>query len=265
MAKQHDSIRALARTAEDRLLLAQVAEKADICRARGCLTGTKFLDLHEAELARRLLAAMGDRNGRLWGGHENAERQVLLFLPEWMEDIPTDGADCPLAAIRCLRSKSDALTHRDYLGSLMGLGLQRDGIGDILVGDHGADIIVLRELVPFLLANYGRAGRKRISVQQIPLSRVVIPQEKVTWLRDTVASMRLDAVTAAMFRLSRAKAADAVRAGKVFVNQQECLRPDREVAEHDRITLRGMGRGEVDSILGESKKGRIALTMKRLG
>lgn len=265
MAKQHDSIRALAQTAEERLLLAQVAEKVEICQERNYPTCTKFLDLHETGLARKLLEAMGDRSGRFWGGHENAERQVLLFLPEWMEDIPTKGEDCPLAAIRCIRSKGDTLTHRDYLGSLMGLGLQRNGIGDILVGDHGADIIVLRELVPFLLTNYGKAGRKHLSVEQIPLSRVIIPQETVTWLRDTVASMRLDAVTAAMFRLSRAKAADAVRAGKVFVNQQECLRPDREVAVHDRITLRGMGRGEVDSILGESKKDRIVITMKRLG
>ena len=265
MAKPQDSIRALAQNAEEKRLLAQVAEKADICRERSYLTCTKFLDLHEAQLARRLLEAMGDRSGRFWGGHADAERQVLLFLPEWMEEIPTEGEDCPLAAIRCLRSKGDNLTHRDYLGSLMGLGLQRNGIGDILVGDHGADIIVLRELAPFLCMNYGQAGRKHLSVEQIALSRVIIPQQTVTWLRDTVASMRLDAVTAAMFRLSRAKAADAVRAGRVFVNQQECLRPDREIAVHDRITLRGMGRGEVDAILGESKKGRIVITMKRLG
>ena len=87
----------------------------------------------------------------------------------------------------------------------------------------------------------------------------------MTMLRDAVASMRLDAVTASLFRMSRAKAADAIRAGKVFVNQQECIHTDKEIAVHDRITLRGTGRGEIAEILGESKKGRVVLSLKRFG
>lgn len=264
MAKQGDIIQKLAQTQEERLLLARVLEKADICRERCYPTYTRFFDLHEAELARRLLEAVGER-GIFWGGYDGAERTVLAFLPDWMEEIPQEGEDCPLAGIRCLRHKSDVLTHQDYLGSLMGLGVRRDGIGDILVGDHGADVVVTRELAPYLLMHYGRAGRKRLEVSEISLAALMVPEEKVSYIRDTVASMRLDAVTAAMFRLPRAKAADAVRAGRVFLNQMECLRPDREVTVHDRITLRGMGRGEVDGILGESKKGRIMISLKRFG
>lgn len=264
MAKQLEIIHKLAQSQEERLLLSRVLEQAEVCRARSYPTYTRFLDLHETELARRLLAAVGE-TGRFWGGYDGAERTVLAFLPDWLEDIPAEGEDCPLAAIRCLRHRSDVLTHRDYLGSLMGLGLRRDGIGDILVGDHGADLVVTRALAPYLLTHYGRAGRKRLEVSEIPLAALHIPAQAVTYLRDTVASMRLDAVTAAMFRLPRAKAADAVRAGRVFLNQMECLRPDREVAVGDRITLRGMGRGEVDGVLGESKKGRIVVTFKRFG
>lgn len=264
MAKQGDIIHILAQTQDERLFLSRVLELADICRERCYPTYTRFLDLHEAELARRLLESIGG-TGVFWGGYDGAERTILAFLPDWMEDIPTEKEDCPIAAIRCLRHKNDVLTHRDFLGSLMGLGLRRDGIGDILVGEHGADIIVIRELVPYLLMNYGKAGRKHLEVSEISLNALMIPEEKVSYIRDTVASMRLDAVTAALFGLSRAKAADAVRAGKVFLNQMECLRPDREVSEHDRITLRGMGRGEVDGILGESKKGRIMISLKRFG
>ena len=170
-----------------------------------------------------------------------------------------------MTVIRCLRHKGDNLTHRDYLGSLMGLGLRRDGIGDILVGDHGADILVLKEIAPYLLTQYTKAGRKSLQVEEISLDQLIVPEEKVRMLRDTVASMRLDAIAASLFRLSRAKAADAIRSGKVFVNQQECLRPDKEVQEKDRITLRGTGRGEVDEMLGESKKGRIVVSLKRFG
>ena len=265
MARNSDIITALAQNQEEKIFLSRIAEKAEISREQCYLTSTKFLDLYEADLAHQLLDALGETGARFWGGHDGAERQIILFLPEWMENIPVEGEDCPLTAIRCQRYREDTLTHRDYLGSLMGLGLRRDGIGDILVGDHGADIIVLRELAPYLLANYEKAGRKKLHVQEIPLSKLIIPEEKVSYIRDTVASMRLDAITAAMFRLPRAKAADFVRAGKVFVNQRLCERVDKEIVVHDRITLRGTGRGEVDGILGESKKGRIMVSFKRFG
>lgn len=264
MASTNDIISGIARTQEERILLTQIAQKAEICHEKCYLTHTKFLDMHEAALADRLLRGLGEC-GIFWGGYEQAERRMVFFLPEWMDAVPTEGEDCPIVVIRCLRSKNDALTHRDYLGSLMGLGLRRDGIGDILVSEHGADILVLKDIAPYLLMHYSQAGRKHLQTEEIPLTQLIVPEEKVTMLRDTVASMRLDAVTASLFRMSRAKAADAIRAGKVFVNQQECIHTDKEIAVHDRITLRGTGRGEVAEILGESKKGRVVLSLKRFG
>lgn len=263
MAKQTDMIRALAQTNEERMLLTQIAEKAENCRERCCVTSTRFLDLHEIELAQRLLHAMKAEHGLLWGGYERAERKILLFLPDWLEQNQLTDEENPLTAIRCSRHREDMLTHRDYLGSLMGLGLRRDGIGDILVGEHGADIVVLREIMPFLLMNYEKAGRKRLTVSEIPLAALLIPEEKAVFVRDTVASMRLDAVAASMFRIPRTRAAEYVRAGKVFLNQQVCLRTDQEIVVRDRITLRGSGRGEVDEILGESRKGRVVVSLKR--
>ena len=264
MASTNDIISGIARTQEERILLTQIAQKAETCREKCYLTHTKFLDMHEAALADRLLRGLGER-GIFWGGYEQAERRMVFFLPEWMDAVQTEGEDCPIVVIRCLHSKNAALTHRDYLGSLMGLGLRRDGIGDILVGGHGADILVLKDIAPYLLMHYSQAGRKHLQTEEIPLTQLIVPEEKVTMLRDTVASMRLDAVTASLFRMSRAKAADAIRAGKVFVNQQECIHTDKEIAVHDRITLRGTGRGEVAEILGESKKGRVVLSLKRFG
>lgn len=266
MAKQSDTIQAIAQTPDDRILLTQIAERADLCRERCYLTSTRFLDLREADMAQQLLHTMGWTNGRVWGGYDGAERQVLSFLPDWMDaDTWADSEDNPLAAVRCSRHREDVLTHRDYLGSLMGLGLRRDCIGDILVGEHGVDIVVLREIVPFLLTHYEKAGRKRLTVAEIPLSALIVPEEAVNFVRDTVASMRLDAIVASMFRLPRTRAADAVKAGKVFLNQRQCFRPDHEIAVHDRITLRGTGRGEVDEVLGESRKGRVVVSLKRFG
>lgn len=264
MEKIGDIIQGIAKTQEERILLAQIAQKAETTAEKGYLNCTKFLDMHEHAMAVRLLPKLGGR-AQFWGGYGQAERQILFFLPDWMDTLPEHGEDCPITVIRCLRHKGDNITHRDYLGSLMGLGLRRDGIGDILVGEHGADILVLKEIAPYLLTQCTKAGRKNLHVEEIPLNQLIVPEEKVSFIRDTVASMRLDAITASLFRLSRAKAADAIRAGKVFVNQQECLRPDKEIQEHDRITLRGTGRGEVDALLGESKKGRIVVSLKRFG
>ena len=121
MASTNDIISGIARTQEERILLTQIAQKAETCREKCYLTHTKFLDMHEAALADRLQRGLGER-GIFWGGYEQAERRMVFFLPEWMDAVPTEGEDCPIVVIRCLRSKNDALTHRDYLGSLMGLG-----------------------------------------------------------------------------------------------------------------------------------------------
>ena len=257
---------ALAQNTEERLLLAKIQERAHITRERGYMTSTKFLSAQEAELAQRFMQAEHITNGIFFGGYDRAERQVLVFVPDWMppEDMTND-PEFPVTAVRCTKHKEDTLSHRDYLGSLMGMGLRRDAIGDILVGEHGADVLVLREILPYLLYNYTQVGRKNISVSELPLNDLTIPEEKVSFMRDTVASMRLDSVVSAMFRISRAKAADAVRAGKVFVNQRECLRVDKEISVGDKVTLRGTGRGEVDEILGESKKGRLVVVFKRFG
>lgn len=253
-----------AKTPEEKRLAARLEEKARTCEQQCYVTFTRFLDEAEEDCARRFLQATHPTNAMFYGGYPDAERKILLFLPDYLteDDIPGSDDD-PIAALRCVKSPTDTLSHRDYLGALMGLQIRRDCFGDILVGDHGADLLVLREIAPFLCLNFGRAGRKRLDVREIPLSGLIVPEPNITYLRDTVASMRLDAVCAALFRIPRAKAADAVRSGRVFVNGRNILRTDEETSPGDKITLRGMGRGEIDAVLGESRKGRIVLTLKR--
>ena len=144
----------------------------------------------------------------LWGGYDGAERRRLVFLPDWLE-TPDD----QVAAVRAACRSGGDLTHRDFLGSLMALGLTREKIGDILVEKGGCQVLLDPSMTDFLLQNWDSAGREKLTVTPLPLSALAVPHAAVKELRDTVSSLRLDNVLAAGFSLSRGRAAEAVEKG----------------------------------------------------
>lgn len=181
---------------EDRLLLARVLDKYEQMERRSIPASTGFLSPREQVMAVSLLNAAGIREGYvLDGGYEGAERKVLSFLPDWAE------ADSEaLAFLRAkFRGADSTLTHRDILGSLMGQGITRERVGDILISDHSADVVVAPSLAEFLLQNWDSAGRVRLEVSLIGREELTAPQVQVKEVRDTVSSLRLDAVVASAF------------------------------------------------------------------
>ena len=185
---------------------------------------------------------------------------MLLFLPDWQEEA--DESEY-MTALRCTYRKEDTLTHRDFLGSLMAQGVTREKLGDILVSEGSCDLIVSRDIAPYLLQNVTSAGRVKLSVSEIELSDLSVPELKVKEIRDTVSTLRLDAVTAAGFSVSRGKAAELIAAGRVQNNHRETLKSDAPVAQGDVISARGLGKFEVAEVGGLSKKGRTALLLRR--
>ena len=128
-----------AHSPEERLLLSRVWDKCEQCRTRNIPTATGFLSPQEQAAAQHLLNALGCREGYvLWGGYDGAERKRLVFLPEWMAE--PDGTE--VAAVRAACRSGGDLTHRDFLGSLMALGLTREKIGDILVEKGGCQVLL---------------------------------------------------------------------------------------------------------------------------
>ena len=249
-----------ARTEAERILLGQVWDRYDRCRSRNIAAHTAFLSPAEAMAAKSLLQAMGVSEGFIfWGGYEDAERVQLHFLPDWQETVDTE----TIRALRCTWYPGDTLTHRDLLGSLMGLGIVRETVGDILAGEHTADVLAADTIANFLLENWCSAGRTRIRVSEIALHDLHIPQRQCREVRDTVSSLRLDNVAAAGFSVSRGKAAEAVEAGKVQVNWTDCTRGDRQVGQGDVITLRGLGKIELLEVGSLTKKGRISVVIRR--
>ena len=254
-----------ARSGEERVLLARVLDKLEAAQSRGIPAHTQFLSPGEGASVTDLLNAWGKPRHLFWGGYEGAERTVCAFLPDWQEDEDfTADPEGPLTAVEGSFPPNASLSHRDILGSLMGLGLTREKLGDILLPDEGrCQVVVLREALPILLSQWESAGRWKVSLKEIPLSALAPKPAQVKTIRDTVATPRLDAVLAAGFSLSRSKAAAYIAAGKVAVNHRECLKGDKQVEEGDVLTCRGLGKCMVKEVPGQSKKGRTMLVLER--
>ena len=168
-----------------------------------------------------------------------------------------------MAAVAALWYGGESLTHRDFLGSLMGLGLTRGTIGDILVTESQCQVLALPKTAAFLLSDWESAGRVKLKTASLPLEELEIPAQTCKEIRDTVSSLRLDNVLAAGFSVSRGRAAEAVEKGAVQVNWAVCQKPDKPVAAGDTITCRGMGKCVLDSVGGPTKKGRLPVVIRR--
>ena len=248
-----------AHSPEERLLLSRVWDKCEQCRTRNIPTATGFLSPQEQTAAQHLLNALGCREGYvLWGGYDGAERRRLVFLPDWLE-TPDD----QVAAVRAACRSGGDLTHRDFLGSLMALGLTREKIGDILVEKGGCQVLLDPSMTDFLLQNWDSAGREKLTVTPLPLSALAVPHAAVKELRDTVSSLRLDALVSVGFRMARGKAAELISSGKVQVNWVDCAKSDRLLAEGDTVSARGFGKFRLTEVGGLTKKGRIAVTVRQ--
>ena len=244
---------------EERLLLGRVLDKYEQCRRRSVPSHTAFLSPQEQAAALRLLHLLGEESFALWGGFDGAERQQLHFLPEWQTEPERSAVRC----LRCSFYASGALTHRDFLGSLMGLGLTRGSVGDILIRSNAADVFVCDTVAPHLLREWQSAGRTALRVAEIPPEEAEPPAQTTKELRDTVSSLRLDSVLSVGFSLPRGKASEAVERGRVQVNWTDCLKPDKQVAEGDVLTVRGLGKCRLAAVGGVTKKGRIFITVER--
>ena len=250
---------------EERVLLARALDKLELAQNRGVPAHTPFLSPGEQAALADLLAAWGHPRHLFWGGYPDAERRVCAFLPDWQEeDGLLSDPEGPLAALEAKFPAGAALGHRDILGALMGLGITREKVGDILLPGPGVcQVVVLRDALPILLSQWEGAGRWKVRLEAIPLDRLAPKPAQVKTIRDTVATPRLDAVLAAGFSLSRSKAAGYISAGKVAVNHRECLKSDKLVEEGDVLTCRGLGKCVVREVPGQSKKGRTMLVLER--
>lgn len=255
------NIEKIARTPEDRLLLAKVWDKINAGLRREIPANTCFLSPRELELTRYLF---GDVPGlSAFGGYEDAERKMLVYLPEYMPQDCLLSEDSPLVCIHAAYFEGDKLTHRDFLGALIGCGIAREAIGDICPGEGCCDFFVTQEVAPFVLQNFMGAGRTKVRLSTIDLSELKVPEPETKEIRDTVASLRLDSVIASGFRIGRSLAAQYISAGKAAIDALPCEKPDKPVPEGAKVSVRGLGKIRLRSVGGQTKKGRISVVIDR--
>ena len=274
----------------DEILIAQTEDRIRRAYDRNMMTSGDFLDMHQKKvLTDRFMTRSLPVKMVFYGGYADAERCIPVFLPEYIEwsgdydDVPWDLKEL-VSVIRVSAPKGGRrLSHRDYLGSLLSLGIDRAVTGDILVREDssggssdgmrggscgpgsgspgiGADIIVMSDMAEFIEMNYTKAGRTDLSVSRHSIDELYIGEIKTVKKRDTVASLRLDSVVSSAFSLSRAKAAEQIRRGLVSVNSMEAVKPDMEIDEGDKIVLRGSGKALLSEVGGRSRKDRICIT-----
>ena len=272
----------VARDEAEALLAARVCDMIDKSK-KGELAKTPFLTPLQARRAARILREYGTYGAAwFWGGYTGAERVCLFLLPEYLltclpeERVPegddaamlallAEDADEAVGAVLIKGSGYRVLSHRDYLGSVLGLGLERDVLGDVAVqNEHEAVVFCPQRLVPFLCENLVKVASD--TVRCVPY----IPDEHFTDGRkyapvsDTVASPRLDCVVAALTNLSREAAQSAVRSGLVEVECEPEERVDRMLTPPAVISVRGHGRFVLRSFDGETRKGRLRMRADKL-
>lgn len=261
MTDHKRQIEGLSQSGDDKILLSRIYERIHGGIQKSIATATCFLSPRERALAGELLRYDPHI---FWGGYPDGERTVCCHIPDYFQEMDwLLGEDGPVVALRATYFAKDALTHRDILGSLMGEGIKRETVGDILVGVGQCDLLVTREIAPYLLQNWMSAGRTKFRLEEIPLEQLAIPVATTRDIRGTVATLRLDGVVAEGFGLSRSKASAYITAGKVTIQGLPCEKTDRQVAEGDTIALRGMGKILLETVGNLTKKGRISIQIKK--
>jgi len=206
----------------------------------------------------------GDLEGLYaFGGYPEAERQMLVYLPEYLDESTLTGEDSPVVCLRATFYEGDSPSHRDFLGALMGAGIARETVGDICVSKGSCDFFVTDEIAPYILQNFTGAGRTKLHLEVIPLSQVIIPEPETKQIKDTLASVRLDSVIATGFRIGRSLAAQYVTAGKASIKGRPCEEPEKNVEEGAKISVRGLGKIKLTAVNGQTKKGRISVVIDR--
>ncbi len=220
----------------------------------GQVRSTHFLTDRQQQLATAAINKTGGVEYYWDGGYPQAERKVLTLLPE--QDFTYEPPFCSVEIQPA--AKGVKLQHRDCLGAILGLGLDRKSIGDILLHQDGTGIVFCLEPAANLMEQQlTQIGRESVLVIRQSFQAHDLPMQERELKTATVASLRMDAVIAAMLHCGREKAVQIIRAGKVEVNHLPVTSVHTEMYEQDILTIRGTGRFRLEQIGGKSRKDRV--------
>ena len=252
---------------EDKICLSQVLDKIEFSKTREKIEHTDFLDMYQISLVENFLRKIKFENYKLYGGYEESERKILIIYPEkYNETMIEKNYNKMLQVIRIQLPEEEygKYSHRNYLGGIVKLGLKREKVGDILVSNDGADILVVSDFAEILkqeLPQLTRFEKSNITIEE--LSKLRKKEVKIEELKIIVPSMRLDNIVSDLAKTSRSKAAQIIEQERVFINGQNETKLSKQVKLNDIITIRGKGRFVVKEITGTTRSGRNVILIEK--
>lgn len=218
-----------------------------------------FLDEHQIQLTKDRLTFLQNSDFRFFGGASDTER-CYLGIDSFAE---IEDKDFPIVALAFTYRKQDNLSHRDFLGSLMGLGITRESVGDILVSEGKTIIFLAKNVESFVLSQLQKVGRVGVKIKAVDNTEVTI-QKKYEILIGTVASLRLDCIISMICSTGRKESKDLILGKAVSLNHQTCQNIAKDILQGDNISVRGYGKFILEEIGNSTKKGRIHIKIKHL-
>ncbi len=277
---------------ENNLFLKNIEEKYERFLDYYTIMNSDFLTMEQQSILSGFLRTHRREGVFFYGGFAEAERRQVVFLPDYtgvaekvcelppnenekendfancrilMEYFDQNPENCPICLLDVVIPPAEhkTLGHRDYLGALMGEGIKREKVGDILVHEKGAQIIVAAELADYLAENFRQVGSVSVLVKKVSISALNCAEIRTISLKFTVSSPRIDIIVSSVFGISRKDAVSVISHGKVFVSGREINKPDFALKGGEKIVLRGKGKAIYNGVTGTSKKGKLYIDVEK--
>ena len=238
----------------------KVIDKANSCIKNYDVKQTEFLNPYEIKNAIAILNSDSDIKYSVDGGYENSERSSIFIYPYYMEYEQIENT---LRFIQIEGNfKFKSISHKDYLGAIMNLGIKRETIGDIIIHENFCQVVVSNEICDFIIMNLTKVSRNNVSVREISKNDIVQSSQNYKEVAFTVSSDRLDCIISGLYNISRQDSAKYINGERVYVNYEKITSTSKEIKDESLISVRGKGRAIVIKIGEITKKGRLKVQAK---
>ncbi|BCN31195.1 YlmH family RNA-binding protein [Anaeromicropila herbilytica] len=246
---------------EEVLFEKRIKELAQSAYNRGICTYTDFLNINEISLFYRYISYLPKISYQLYGGYEDAERRILCFYSDDSYLLP----EFPIHCIRILplnQKFSDVLSHRDFLGAVLNLGIERSKIGDILIKENEGYLFCNNKISSFIIDNLNKVKHTTIRCE---LANILEFEVKPTLkeITGTVSSLRIDSILSVALNTSRSSITSLIVGGKVFVNSRLTISNSYQLKENDIVSVRGYGKFIYQETVTQTKKGRFYIRLQK--
>lgn len=250
---------------EYKILVAKIIDKYEFCITKNKITYTDFLNISEVSILKKILREENINNYIFWGGKKEADRQILIFYPERFSlEMVEKNYNKIFKVIRIELPNNIKYEHKEFLSGIMKLGVRREKFGDIIVYNHGADIIVFSEICNILVEDLKLLTRFRKSrIIVVDICELLDIKTEFENINIIVSSLRLDNFVSELAKCSRNQASEVIKVGRVFVNSINEFKDSKKINLNDVITIRGKGKFIFDGVEKETRSNRYLLNIRK--